>query len=119
MPKEKTKNLFLILSKEWYDKINSGEKQSEYRSTSKYYASKFEGREYETVEFQLGYSKKYPRLKFIVKTISKTKEKNDLNEEEVWEIKLGHRVLYTLDKFNDITMKKDNNEFFENMGCLP
>lgn len=68
------KNLFLIVTKYYYDKIASGEKRVEYRGDGKtgYWRKKFTYlkanrtfiNQFDTVEFQCGYSRKYPRLKF-------------------------------------------------------
>ena len=83
----KNKNLFLIVTKYWYEKIASGEKRVEYREDTNYWRNKFlilkpsqefintgnalcGFRFYKTVEFQLGYSRKYPRLKFHIIYIS-------------------------------------------------
>lgn len=64
------KNLFLIVTKEWYDKIASGEKRVEYREATPYWKRRiwsFPGFHCEyTVEFQCGYSRKYKRLKFNI-----------------------------------------------------
>jgi hypothetical protein len=64
------KNLFLIVTKKWYDKIASGEKRIEYREDTKYWEKRlridspeFLGG-FKTIEFQCGYTKKYPRLKY-------------------------------------------------------
>lgn len=82
------KNLFLIVKKEWYDKIKSGEKRVEYRADTDYWAKRlikeiidapdgtnwetkiiYKFKKNDTVEFQCGYSRKYPRLKFKIKCI--------------------------------------------------
>lgn len=82
------KNLFLIVTKYWYDRIASGEKRVEYRENTKYWKKRLikeiidapDGTNWEpkiiykfgkndTVEFQCGYSRKYPRLKFKIKGI--------------------------------------------------
>lgn len=62
-----SKELFLILTKEWFLKILSSEKKEEYRDFTEYYISRLgvldkEGelidtKKFETVRFQLGYSK--------------------------------------------------------------
>ncbi len=64
--------LFLILKKEWYDKILSGEKKEEYRDFTDYYISRLceldkQGnivnmKDYKFVRFQLGYSKQNQML---------------------------------------------------------
>jgi hypothetical protein len=96
MKTKKNKNLFLILKKEWYEKIAAGEKRIEYREYSRYWEKRLlcerevvgyikfkkqarmsplpvrrvvrRAKEFGTVEFQCGYrhSRKYPRLKFHI-----------------------------------------------------
>jgi hypothetical protein len=61
------KELFLRLKKEWFLKILKGEKKEEYRDYTEYYVSRLavldkdgemiDTRKYDTVRFQLGYSK--------------------------------------------------------------
>jgi len=67
-------NLFLIVTKEWYDKIASGEKRVEYREDTGYWNNrlfhKMKFLYFKTIEFQCGYSRKYPRLKFNFTKIS-------------------------------------------------
>lgn len=90
--KEKTKDLFLILKKPWFEKINSGEKTHEYREVKDYWTNRLEGRNYETVTFQLGMNKN-KRLKFEVKSISiNHNPNNDLGIVPVYDISLGRRI---------------------------
>lgn len=61
------KELFLILTKEWFIKILSGEKKEEYRDFTDYYIKKLcitdakgdliDVQKYDVIRFQLGYSK--------------------------------------------------------------
>jgi hypothetical protein len=73
MKKEKSRNLFLVLKKNWYKAVARGIKRIEYREFSEYWKARIgdekKSEEYKTVEFQCGYSRKYPRLKFKVKEI--------------------------------------------------
>lgn len=73
----KFKNLFLIVSKKWYDKIASGRKRVEYREHTEYWINRLikpnknpfieeEFKDFKSVKFQCGYNRKYSRLKFSV-----------------------------------------------------
>jgi hypothetical protein len=89
---KKSGNLFLIVTKEWYDKIASGEKRVEYRKLNDYWRNRLmtkgyisyeytflpDFKKYETVEIQCGYSKKYPRLKFSIQTIKTIKTPDEV-----------------------------------------
>lgn len=90
--KEKTKDLFLILKKPWFEKIESGEKTHEYRQVKDFWINRLEGRNYETVTFQLG-MKKNKRLKFEIISISiNNNPNNDLGIVPVYDISLGRRI---------------------------
>ena len=87
------KVLLLRLKKVWFDKIKSGEKTKEYRLAKEYYDTRFEGIkkfQYTKVDLQHGYSGEI--LRFKVKRIYKSNEKNDLNAPCVWVIELGDRI---------------------------
>ena len=65
------RNLFLIVTKYYYDAIASGMKRTEYRADTPYWRKRlkpFLNSKDNTVEFQCGYSRKYPRLKFKFET---------------------------------------------------
>ena len=90
--KEKTKDLFLILKKPWFEKIESGEKTHEYRQVKDFWINRLEGRNYETVTFQLG-MKKNKRLKFeIISILINNNPNNDLGIVPVYDISLGRRI---------------------------
>lgn len=56
-------NLFLILKKEYFDQIASGEKKTEYRAATSYFERILLGKKkYDTVIFQNGYSANAPRI---------------------------------------------------------
>jgi hypothetical protein len=59
MPTDKP--LFLILKKEFFDQIASGEKSVEYREATPYWRNRLK-KPFATVLFQLGYEKNAPRL---------------------------------------------------------
>lgn len=67
------KNLFLIVTKYWYDRIASGEKRVEYRENTKYWKNRIfaihRGFGVKTVELQCGYSRKYERLIFTIEKV--------------------------------------------------
>lgn len=54
--------LFLVLKKEWFDMIASGEKKEEYREIKPFWSKRLENRNYDNIIFQLGYSKDAPRM---------------------------------------------------------
>ncbi|MDO5511045.1 MAG: hypothetical protein Q4F57_10140 [Weeksellaceae bacterium] len=85
--KDKTQ-LFLVLSKQWFYEILAGTKKEEYREFTDHNMSRlaviengeFVGcRQYETVKFQLGYTKNPPQMIVEVKEI--TLDMNDPNAE--------------------------------------
>jgi hypothetical protein len=59
MPTDKP--LFLILKKEFFDQIASGEKTIEYREATDYWRNRLK-KPFTTVLFQMGYEKDAPRL---------------------------------------------------------
>lgn len=96
------KPLHLVLKSEWYDKIASGQKTSEYRECKPYWNKRL-GAMYAsfhvweslaripwTVVFHRGYTSE--TMEFEIKDCDRTRQKNDLNLPEVWEIKLGNRI---------------------------
>jgi hypothetical protein len=72
-------NLFLIVTKKWYDEIASGGKRVEYRANSDYWQKRLSVKlwpgqvnakpNYDTVEFQCGYSRRRPRINFKITKI--------------------------------------------------
>lgn len=85
------KNLSLVLMHKWYDLIESGEKTSEFREMKPYWVKRLEGKHYDTVTFQRGYTNIKQCYKII--EIIKTTKANDLDPNRpVYEIKLGERV---------------------------
>lgn len=97
------KTLHLVLKREWYDKIASGEKTSEYRECKPYWNKRLSiwhetinglvcdgSNMYEAIIFHRGYTAE--TMEFEIKSIAITTEKNDLNLPQCWEIKLGARI---------------------------
>ena len=65
------KELYLVLQKKWFLEILKGEKKEEYRDFTDYYINRLaefkddemvDTRKYDTVRFQLGYSKNAPQM---------------------------------------------------------
>lgn len=54
--------LHLNLHREFFDKIASGRKKTEYRERTEYWATRLEGREYDTIVFRNGYAADAPEL---------------------------------------------------------
>lgn len=84
--------LHLVLKYEWYDKIASGEKTTEYRECSDYWNQRLKNKRYDLVRFQRGYYKNPANMLFKIKQIHKWRGANDLNQAEVWAIDLGERI---------------------------
>lgn len=83
------KVLDLVLKGHWYDKIIRGEKTHEYREVKPYWEKRFQ-RDYDLVRFRRGYTN--ITATFKIKSIKKTREKNDLNLPECFDIELGEQI---------------------------
>lgn len=79
--------LHLVLKHQWFDKIVSGEKTSEYRECSDYWNKRLTNKHYDMVVFHKGYTSTTAAYKII--SIDITTAPNDLNSSRCWEIKLG------------------------------
>lgn len=108
--KENTpKTLHLVLKSKWFDKIASGKKTSEYRECKPYWNKRlsdfwnlpdiikprsfdrlFDSHKYDRVIFHRGYTTE--TMEFEILSIGITRESNDLNLPQCWEIKLGQRM---------------------------
>lgn len=85
------KSLHLILTYNWFDKIKSGEKTSEYREIKPHW-NNILAKDYETVVFHRGYGhagKPAEKLAMKIEKVQQTTEPNDLGLEKCWEIKLA------------------------------
>ena len=82
--------LHLVLKSCWYDKIESGQKTSEYRECKPYWDKRLQNAQYNTVVFHKGYTS--TTMQFEIKSISITTQPNDLQLPSCWEIKLGKRL---------------------------
>lgn len=86
--------LHLVLKHKWFEKIKSGEKTSEYRECKPFWDKRFmpivDGTKpmWKYVVFHDGYTNKIMRCELL--SVAITKEKNDLNQHQVWELKLGN-----------------------------
>ena len=54
----KGKELVLPLKAQWYNMIESGEKKEEYREIKPYWQKRLDGKEFDTVTFTYGYTKR-------------------------------------------------------------
>ena len=86
-------DLHLVLKHCWFEKIKSGEKNSEYRQCSQYWNKHFlpiiNGKQdiWKYVIFHDGYTNITIKRKLI--SVSVSNKPNDLNLDCVWELKLG------------------------------
>lgn len=72
--------------------IDYGIKLEEYRALTEYWHNRLEGREYKTVTFQLGYTKKH-RMTFEVEKITVGTGNSDWGFVDIcYKIKLGKRL---------------------------
>lgn len=87
----RTGNLFIIIKSEWFEKIKSGEKTSEYREIKPYWNTRL-NRPFETVTFAVGYRPDREIMTYKIISIGITTEPNDLNLARAYEIKLGEYI---------------------------
>jgi len=87
------KPLYLTISEPWFSRIESGYKKEEYREIKPYYDSRFK-KEYNTVLFVNGYTKKSPRMLIELKEITKGFGKKEWGapEHKVYILKLGNII---------------------------
>lgn len=77
--------LQLTIDREFFDQIAVGTKLHEYRERKEYWASRLEGRDYDTVVFRNGYGPDVPEMEVEFKGVRKTTRKGD----PIYAIKLG------------------------------
>jgi len=82
--------LQLNLERRFFDEIALGKKPEEYRERKPYWATRLEGRNYDTVVFRNGYGPAVPEMEVEFKGVRKTTRNGD----PVYAIKLG-KVLST------------------------
>ncbi|MFV0626999.1 MAG: hypothetical protein ACK5N8_06605 [Alphaproteobacteria bacterium] len=80
----------IILKAEWFEKIENGSKTSEFREFKPYWITRLKKQPFKYIEFSLGYGGR--KMTFEIISISVTRNKNDLNLEKVFEIKLGEKI---------------------------
>lgn len=83
--------LNLILKYEWYDKIESGEKTTEYRDYEKWAGRIIKGN-YKFVRFQRGYKNPKTMVFKIKRFVREIGGQNDLDMLDVLAIELGERI---------------------------
>ena len=71
---EEEKILFLVVTKNWYTESAAGRKMVDYRPKTPHWEKRMydkndNHRQYDTVILQLGYSKRFPQLRFKFKKI--------------------------------------------------
>ena len=77
--------LQLNLKRQFFDEISLGKKPEEYREQKDYWATRLEGRDYDTIVFRNGYGPDVPEMEVEFKGVRKTTRKGDA----VYAIKLG------------------------------
>ena len=88
------KDLFLTLKAQWYDMIESGEKKEEYREIKPYWQKRLEGKDYDTVTFSYGYTKR--KMTYKCNGIRKDKGNPKWGAESeiiYYVISLGERII--------------------------
>lgn len=88
------RTLRLNVTKEWFDKIASGEKVEDYREIKPYWDSRLFGREYDLVEIKNGYGKDRPVMMFKWDgyRITEDDEVTDLGTGKYYAIRLRERA---------------------------
>lgn len=69
--------LQLTLMREYFDAIATGRKTEEYRERKDYWATRLEGRNYDTVLFRNGYGPKVPEMEVEFKGVKKITSKGN------------------------------------------
>lgn len=64
------KTLHLVLKREWFDAISSGDKREEYRDITDYWRKRLEGKHFDVVKFRNGYRKDARTMVFRVEKIT-------------------------------------------------
>lgn len=77
--------LQLNVERRFFDEIAQGTKLEEYRERKEYWATRLEGRDYDTIIFRNGYGPDVPEIEVEFKGVRKTTRKGDA----VYAIKLG------------------------------
>jgi len=80
-------SLKLTLKKEWFDKIATGEKKTEYREIKKYWIVRIENKEFSEIHFKNGYKPDSPFLR--IEYLGYEKTKNEYYPNGCFALKLG------------------------------
>lgn len=73
----KKRILQLTLMREYFDAIATGRKTEEYRERKEYWATRLEGRDYDTIIFRNGYGPNVPEMQVEFKGVKKITSKGD------------------------------------------
>lgn len=76
-----TKILNLHLKSKWWYKIESGEKNIEFRLNTEFWRKRLIGKNYDEIHFWLGYPKKTDTKKLLIKYFLGVSEKSIIHEE--------------------------------------
>ena len=79
------RTLNLTIDREFFDDIALGRKTEEYREQKDYWATRLEGRDYDTIVFRNGYGPQVPEMEVEFISVRKTTRKGDA----IYVIKLG------------------------------
>ena len=69
--------LQLTIDREFFDEIALGRKTEEYREQKDYWATRLDGRDYDTIIFRNGYGPDVPEMEVEFKGVRKTRRKGD------------------------------------------
>lgn len=86
------KILHLPLKKEWYHKIESGEKTEEYREIKPYWWHRIQ-KDYTCVKFSYGYTRRTMTFEIVSVMIGYGRPEWGAPNKEVFIIKLGNRIV--------------------------
>ena len=87
------RTLYLSLNRQWYEMIESGEKQEEYRENKPYWQKRLLSNKYDAVKFRYGYTTR--TMSFRIKQIrfGIGKKEWGAGDNEVFIIELDKRIM--------------------------
>lgn len=80
------RTLQLTLERQYFDQIATGVKTQEFRERKEYWATRLEGRDYDTIIFRNGYGPKVPEMEVEFKGVKKITRNGD----PLYAIQLGN-----------------------------
>lgn len=80
------RTLQLTLERQYFDRIATGVKTQEFRERKEYWATRLEGRDYDTIIFRNGYGPKVPEMEVEFKGVKKITRNGDA----LYAIQLGN-----------------------------